>query len=104
MTAMLVGLPFERVKFELGDSNLPPGGVSGGSATTAGVGQAMSEAAGKFTPGHAQACPGKQRVATRGLTPDQVVFQEAGSSRPTIRPAAWSSRPSSKVGQPTLKG
>jgi len=35
MTAMLVGLPFERVKFELGDSNLPPGGVSGGSATTA---------------------------------------------------------------------
>ena len=44
MTAMLVGLPMERAKFELGDTYLPPGGVSGGSATTASVGQALSEA------------------------------------------------------------
>ena len=48
MTAMLTDLPFERVKFELGDTNLPPGGVSGGSSTTAGVGQALSEAAEKL--------------------------------------------------------
>jgi xanthine dehydrogenase YagR molybdenum-binding subunit len=48
MTAMLVDLPFERARFELGDTNLPPGGVSGGSATTAGVGQALSEAAEKL--------------------------------------------------------
>ena len=31
MTAMLTGLPMERTKFELGDTYLPPGGVSGGS-------------------------------------------------------------------------
>ncbi len=48
MTAMLTGLPMERTKFELGDTYLPPGGVSGGSATTAGVGQALSEAATKL--------------------------------------------------------
>ena len=48
MTSMLTGVPLERTRFELGDSTLPPGGVSGGSATTAGVGQALSEAADKL--------------------------------------------------------
>jgi xanthine dehydrogenase YagR molybdenum-binding subunit len=46
MTASLVGLPVEKVGFDLGDSNLPTSGVSGGSATAAGLGQALSEAAG----------------------------------------------------------
>jgi xanthine dehydrogenase YagR molybdenum-binding subunit len=45
---MLTGVPMERTRFELGDSYLPPGGVSGGSSTTAGVGQALSEAANKL--------------------------------------------------------
>ncbi len=44
MTASLVGLPIEKVKFELGDTNLPPASVSGGSSSTASVGQALSEA------------------------------------------------------------
>ena len=48
LTASLTGLPIEKCKFELGDSLLPPGGVSGGSATAAGVGQALSEAASKL--------------------------------------------------------
>ena len=75
MTAMLVGLPFERVKFELGDSNLPPGGVSGGSATTAGVGQAMSEAAGKLRQAMLKRAQENSGSPLAGLTPDQVVFQ-----------------------------
>lgn len=45
MTATLVGLPPERVQFQLGDSTLPSSGVSGGSTTAASVGQALSEAA-----------------------------------------------------------
>ena len=75
MTAMLVGLPFERVKFELGDSNLPPGGVSGGSASTAGVGQALSEAAGKLREALLKRAQEDSESPLAGLGPDQVVFQ-----------------------------
>jgi xanthine dehydrogenase YagR molybdenum-binding subunit len=45
ITASLVGLPLEKVKFELGDSTLPPAPVAGGSTSTASVGQALSVAA-----------------------------------------------------------
>ena len=44
MTASLTGLPLDRAKFELGDSVLPPSGVSGGSATAGGLAQALTEA------------------------------------------------------------
>ena len=45
VAASILGLPFERVKFELGDTNMPFGHVSGGSMTTAGVGGAIVQAA-----------------------------------------------------------
>lgn len=45
ITAQLVGLPMERVKFELGDSTLPEGPVAGGSTTTATVARALGWAA-----------------------------------------------------------
>ncbi|HEY4247949.1 MAG TPA: xanthine dehydrogenase family protein molybdopterin-binding subunit [Lacunisphaera sp.] len=77
MTAMLVGLPFERVKFELGDTNLPPGGVSGGSATTAGVGQALSEAAGKLREAALEIAQGKIDSPLAGLKPTEVVLRDA---------------------------
>ena len=44
ITAALTGLPVERAKFELGDSDLPPASVSGGSSTTASVSQALADA------------------------------------------------------------
>ncbi|MGC4032783.1 MAG: xanthine dehydrogenase family protein molybdopterin-binding subunit [Tepidisphaeraceae bacterium] len=44
MTADLVGLPIERVKFELGDTALPFSPVAGGSTQTASVGQALFDA------------------------------------------------------------
>ena len=44
MTAALTGLPIDRVKFELGDSDLPAASVSGGSSSTASVGQALADA------------------------------------------------------------
>ena len=45
ITADAIGLPFEKVKFELGDSALPFGPVAGGSNTTATVGSAIADAA-----------------------------------------------------------
>jgi xanthine dehydrogenase YagR molybdenum-binding subunit len=45
IAAEALGLPLERVKFELGDSTLPTGPVSGGSQTAASVGPAVKEAA-----------------------------------------------------------
>ncbi len=44
LLADLLGIPAERVSMTLGDSDLPAGGVSGGSATTASVGGAIRDA------------------------------------------------------------
>ncbi len=45
IAAEYLGLPAERVKFELGDTRFPPAPVQGGSFTTASVGSAIYEAA-----------------------------------------------------------
>lgn len=75
MTAMLVGLPFERVRFELGDTDLPPGGVSGGSSTTAGVGQALTEAADKLREVALKRAAEIGSQVFAGLTAADVVFR-----------------------------
>jgi xanthine dehydrogenase YagR molybdenum-binding subunit len=43
-----LGVPVERVSCEIGDSLLPPAGVSGGSSTSASVGPVVQEAARKL--------------------------------------------------------
>jgi xanthine dehydrogenase YagR molybdenum-binding subunit len=45
VAAEALGLPVSKVKFELGDSRLPPAPVEGGSMTMASVGSAVHEAA-----------------------------------------------------------
>jgi xanthine dehydrogenase YagR molybdenum-binding subunit len=45
ISADAIGLPVEKVKFELGDSSLPFGPVAGGSRTTATVASAIANAA-----------------------------------------------------------
>ncbi|MEG4395450.1 xanthine dehydrogenase family protein molybdopterin-binding subunit [Microcoleus sp. BROC3] len=45
IAAEYLGLPAEKVKFELGDTNFPPAPVQGGSFTTASVGSAIYESA-----------------------------------------------------------
>jgi xanthine dehydrogenase YagR molybdenum-binding subunit len=45
IAADALGLPVEKVRFELGDSRLPPAPVEGGSMTLASVGSAVQEAA-----------------------------------------------------------
>jgi xanthine dehydrogenase YagR molybdenum-binding subunit len=47
LAAEKLGLPLDRVEAVLGDSQLPPGPLSGGSAATAGVVPAVLDAAGK---------------------------------------------------------
>ncbi|WP_431898014.1 xanthine dehydrogenase family protein molybdopterin-binding subunit [Nonomuraea sp. bgisy101] len=44
LSAELLGLDLERVTFELGDSDLPPGAQAGGSGLTAGLGSAIHAA------------------------------------------------------------
>jgi xanthine dehydrogenase YagR molybdenum-binding subunit len=44
VAAQTLGVPVEKVRFELGDSDLPPAGVSGGSATAASVSPAVAAA------------------------------------------------------------
>jgi xanthine dehydrogenase YagR molybdenum-binding subunit len=43
--AEATGLPIDRVRFEIGDSDLPRSGLSGGSTTAAGLSQTISDAA-----------------------------------------------------------
>src|SRR5262249_59376266 len=45
IAADALGLPVGRVRFELGDSRLPPAPVEGGSMTVASVGSAVHDAA-----------------------------------------------------------
>jgi xanthine dehydrogenase YagR molybdenum-binding subunit len=74
MTATLVGLPVEKVGFDLGDSNLPQSGVSGGSATAAGLGQALSEAAGALRATLLQLAQDAGSSSLMGLKAYQVVL------------------------------
>jgi xanthine dehydrogenase YagR molybdenum-binding subunit len=41
LVADMLGIPLHRVSMELGDTDLPPGGISGGSATTGSIGGAL---------------------------------------------------------------
>jgi xanthine dehydrogenase YagR molybdenum-binding subunit len=61
ISADAIGIPFEKVKFELGDSALPFGPPAGGSNTTATVGSAIADAAANL----------KKKLADLGANPDK---------------------------------
>jgi xanthine dehydrogenase YagR molybdenum-binding subunit len=61
ITADAIGIPVEKVKFELGDSALPFGPPAGGSNTTATVGSAIADAAANL----------KKKLADLGANPDK---------------------------------
>jgi xanthine dehydrogenase YagR molybdenum-binding subunit len=75
MTASLVGLPVERTRFELGDSKLPPAGVSGGSTSTNSVGQALAEAAVSLKAALLKIAGDMGDSPVAGLTVDQVALR-----------------------------
>ena len=61
ISADAIGIPVEKVKFELGDSALPFGPPAGGSNTTATVGSAIADAAVNL----------KKKLADLGANPDK---------------------------------
>jgi xanthine dehydrogenase YagR molybdenum-binding subunit len=61
ISADAIGIPVEKVKFELGDSALPFGPPAGGSNTTATVGSAIADAAANL----------KKKFADLGANPDK---------------------------------
>ncbi len=75
ITASQVGLPLEKVQFQLGDSNLPPSGVSGGSATAAGITRDLSRAAFLLRAELLKIAGADPDSPLAGLKPNQVALQ-----------------------------
>lgn len=75
ITASQTGLPLEKVRFELGDSNLPASGVSGGSATAASITLALSGAARSLRTELLRIANADSSSPLAGLTPNQVSLQ-----------------------------
>jgi xanthine dehydrogenase YagR molybdenum-binding subunit len=100
MTASLVGLPADRTRFELGDSKLPPAGVSGGSSSTNSVGQALAEAAVSLKAELLKLAGDLGNSPVAGLQADQVALRgddlvslnDAGQSQPIAPLIARSGR------------
>jgi xanthine dehydrogenase YagR molybdenum-binding subunit len=75
MTASLVGLPEDRARFQLGDSKLPPAGVSGGSTSTNSVGQALADAAVSLKAALLKIAGDLGNSPVAGLKADQVALR-----------------------------
>jgi xanthine dehydrogenase YagR molybdenum-binding subunit len=69
VAADALGIPFERIDFELGDTLMPPAGVSGGSTTVASVAPAVKAAC--------EAAREKKAAAVAAGRPNEVVEAEA---------------------------
>jgi xanthine dehydrogenase YagR molybdenum-binding subunit len=74
ISADILGLPLSRVKFQLGDSTLPPAPVAGGSNTTASVGQAIFNAAQKLKGQLFELALTRPNAPLQGLKADDVHF------------------------------
>jgi len=67
-----LGLPLDRVRFELGDSDMPWSAASGGSALTASLGNAIYAACGALLQRFLDTVAGDDRSPLRGCSPDEV--------------------------------
>jgi xanthine dehydrogenase YagR molybdenum-binding subunit len=73
LLADLLDLPASRITMELGDTRLPPGGVSGGSATTASVGGAIVAAVEQLKKKLISIAGDQSPIS--GTPPDQLRFE-----------------------------
>jgi xanthine dehydrogenase YagR molybdenum-binding subunit len=73
-----LGVPFEKVKFELGNSDYPFGPVAGGSNSTATVGTAIHEAAGLLHRGLADLAVKDSRSPLYNAKPEEVAMVAPG--------------------------
>ncbi len=78
ISAEALGVPVEKVKFELGDSDLPFGPVAGGSNTTATVGSAIYEAADALHKNLAKLAVADARSPLHGMDVAKIGVSEPG--------------------------
>jgi xanthine dehydrogenase YagR molybdenum-binding subunit len=74
-----LGLPPDKVRFEYGDTKLPPGGVAGGSSQTISVGAAIAAAVAALKPKLLALAAKGSPLA--GAKADDVVFADGGLAR-----------------------
>jgi xanthine dehydrogenase YagR molybdenum-binding subunit len=72
LAAELLGLPVEKVKCRIGDTLLPPAGVSGGSSTVGSVGSAVRLAAEKLIANLAALAAADGKSPLKGMKPEAV--------------------------------
>ncbi|WP_208351342.1 xanthine dehydrogenase family protein molybdopterin-binding subunit [Aetokthonos hydrillicola] len=75
VAAEALGLPVEKIRFELGDTNMPETPVSGGSQTAASVGSAVHLAGNQARSKILQLALADQRSPLYGLNPEDVIAQ-----------------------------
>lgn len=73
-----LGLPMENIKFELGDTRLPPAGVSGGSTSATCVGTAVKDACEKLVQKLIALAVADAKSPLHGMKPADVVARDAG--------------------------
>ena len=78
ISAEALGVPVEKVTFELGDSNLPYGPVAGGSNTTATVGSAICDAAADLRKKLAKLAVADAQSPLHGADADKIISAGAG--------------------------
>ncbi|HEV2691595.1 MAG TPA: xanthine dehydrogenase family protein molybdopterin-binding subunit [Verrucomicrobiae bacterium] len=78
ISAEALGVPVEKVTFELGDSNLPYGPVAGGSNTTATVGSAIYSAAADLHKSLTKLAVTDRQSPLYGADADKIITAGAG--------------------------
>jgi xanthine dehydrogenase YagR molybdenum-binding subunit len=71
-----LGLPVERVRFELGDTDLPEAPISAGSMTVESVGSAIADACANARRQLAALASGDAGSALHGLAPGDIVMED----------------------------
>lgn len=70
-----LGMPMDQVSFEIGDSDLPPSGVSGGSTTAASIAQALNDAADSLKRQLIELADSQVDPPFSGLAPGEVTIR-----------------------------
>jgi xanthine dehydrogenase YagR molybdenum-binding subunit len=75
----VLGIPVNKIKFELGDSSLPPSGSQGGSTTTSTVGSAVYDACAALKAGIIEIL-NKEGGALKDAKPEKFTFSDGNIS------------------------
>ncbi len=78
ISSEMLGIPFEKVKFELGKSDYPFGPVAGGSNSTATVGTAIHDVAQLMHKALAELAVKDAKSPLHGASPDDIAMTAAG--------------------------